>query len=242
MKIYTMEECMQWLEYRQVYYQVGKQLFFIPKYKNEKGNMIEAAIDLVIDCDRKSFGHNVKQIEEGVAQLCKNYPKLENIIAGEFPIFLAPKFPAGGTNGYANQSCVCLWAKPTQIPPAMTDYIVGHEFGHVVQFTYFDKYGSDEKQAIMREYLTLRNAPRGMCHIYEGYDKETDTQIYEDREDFLWWEGTNEEKKTEWDTSPYEWFAEDFRYFFGIDKVNFWIHPIPPPDERIKDFILSLGR
>lgn len=221
-----------------MYYQVGKQLFFIPKYRH-KDSLVEAAIDLVIDCDRKSFGHNIQQIEDGVAKLCENYPKLEKIIAGEFPLFLAPKFPAGGTNGYANASCVCLWAKPTQIPPAMTDYIVGHEFGHVVQFTYFDKYGSDEKKALMREYLALRNAPRGMCEV-DHYDEKTDKWIDVKEEDFLWLEGTNEEKKTEWDTSPYEWFAEDFRYFFGIDKVNFWILPIPKPDEKIKDFILSL--
>jgi hypothetical protein len=239
MIIHSMEECKEWLQYKQMHYQIEKQLFFIPKYKH-KDTLCEAAYDLVIDTDRKAFGHDIQQIEDGVAQLCRNYPKLEKIVAGEFPVFLAPKFPSGGTNGYASANYVCLWAKPTQIPPSMTDYIVGHEFGHVLQFNHFDKYGSDESKELMREYLKLRNAPRGMCHTYQGYDKQTDTQIYEDEEDFLWINGTNEEKSTEWDTNPYEWFAEDFRYFFGIDKVNFWKHPIPLPDEKIREFILSL--
>jgi hypothetical protein len=101
-----------------------------------------------------------------VVQLCENYPVLSNIIKGDFPLFLAPSYPANCTNGYANKDCVCLWGKPTQIPSPMTDYIIGHEFGHVIQLNYFDRYGDDKHKKLMRQYLELRHAPKGMCHIY----------------------------------------------------------------------------
>jgi hypothetical protein len=79
-----------------------------------------------------------------------------------------------------------------------------------------------------------------VCVIYIDYDDVKKEDIYEDKEDFLWLNGNEKEKKTEWDTSPYEWFAEDFRYFFGVDKTKFWHMPISLPDDKIKEFILSL--
>jgi hypothetical protein len=64
------------------------------------------------------------------------------------------------------------------------------------------------------------------------------------KEDFLYLHGTAEERTKyhgDWDTSPQEWFAEDFRYLFGVDKgEEYWGLPIPKPDDRIKEFILSL--
>jgi hypothetical protein len=75
------------------------------------------------------------------------------------------------------------------------------------------------------------------------WDDEKGRGIYEDKEDFLYVSGTQEQKNKyrDWDNDPQEWFAEDFRWFFGIDQGDkYWGMPIPKPDNRIKEFMLSL--
>ena len=99
------------------------------------------------------------------------------------------------------------------------------------------------KDSRQKEYLTLRNAERGFCErVYIGHDKEKGN-MYEDKEEFLYLHGTSEQKRKyhTWDMNPVEWFAEDFRYLFGVDKGDkFWGHPIAPPGNEIKEFMLSL--
>ena len=62
----------------------------------------------------------------------------------------------------------------------MTDYITSHEIGHCVQNYFCPESDND----LWREYLTIRDAPKGMCKIYDHWDENKQESIYMDKEDF----------------------------------------------------------
>jgi hypothetical protein len=238
-RIHSMEECQKWIVHR-----AYNPIFVkVPLFEVKPDEINNQYITWhVADIGGKSFQHSEERIINNISMLQNNYPKLKNILQ-KLHIFICPK-PSGDTcNACANGDYIVYFARSTQIPTYMTDYITGHELGHCVQYKLCSRHGEADK---FREYLKLRNAPEGMCHIYKDWDEEKEENIYEDKIDFLYLNGTSEEKDKfhgEWDTNPQEWFAEDFRYLFGCEEgyKDYWGHKsIDPPDDKIKEFFLSL--
>lgn len=230
MIIHTEQECEKWLNYRAYYPVLTKVLLFEPEID---GNKI--SVNQVADIGGKNFQHNVERIREDLDKICENFPKAKDIIK-RLDIFLCPKPSADTANACANEDYICYYGRCTQIPWCMTDYITAHELGHVVQKRLCRDYYHTEK---LKKYLELRNAPKADVEVYDDEKEETVIKvdyvfIYGDSKQRQQYQGT-------WDTNPAEWFAEDFRYLFGTDKGDkFWGLPIAPPDDRIKEFMLSL--
>lgn len=226
-----MEECEKWIGYETYFDSAEKKFMF--KIKND-ANQLVTYCD-VIDLNKKCFQHNIERITQNLDKLLKNYPKLKSIYEN-LNIYMNPKPTLGSSNAEASTNHIIYHARGTQIPHCMTDYITAHEIGHIVQFNFCKIYGDNKK---FREYLELRNAPRGICK--DVFSNEDNEPPYVDKEDFLFLSGTQEEKTPDWDLSPQEWFAEDFRYFFGCDTgEEYWGLPIPKPTEEIREFMLSL--
>jgi hypothetical protein len=235
MILHSKDECEQWITYRGYHGVLTKSMFFDVRFKDYDHYILWNVADIL----GKGFQHNEAKIVKNINQIIENYPPLKTIVEN-LHIFMCPKPSADTCNACANGEYIVYFARSTQIPNCMTDYITGHELGHSVQCTYCPSIKDD---AFMK-YLELRKAQKGICSVRTGWD-ENDDGIYEDMETFYYVYGTQEEKRKyhgDWDTSPLEWFAEDFRYLFGVDKGEpYWGLPIDPPDEKIRDFMLSLG-
>lgn len=234
MRIYTPEECEQWIGYKEKRGWQTKKYLFEPT--NENNKIILST--LVVDVTGKCFTHNLDIVKQIIEQLVKNYP-LINEIYNDLKIFICPKPEIGFSNAMCWDKEIVLWGRTTQIPYFMTDYIIAHELGHSIQKHFCSEHRNKE---LFRKYLELRNAPRGMCKIYDHWDEEKEEAVYITKEDFLFMSGEVEDKELDWDKSPLEWFAEDFRYLFGVDKgEKYWGLEIEPPDDKVKEFILSLN-
>jgi hypothetical protein len=233
LQIYLPEACEKWLIHKNPYGTFIKTLFFEPKPEDTTYMNWHVA-----DISGKCFQHDITRITININKIANNFPKLESIIEN-LNIFMCPKPSADTCNACANDFYICYFARSTQIPWCMTDYITAHELGHVVQYKLCDTRKSNR----FSEYLELRNAEKGMC-TFDKWDDEADKWIDDYQgEDFLYLNGTQEQKNQyrEWDMNPQEWFAEDFRWFFGVDQGDrFWGMPIPEPDKKIKEFMLSL--
>lgn len=233
MKLHSMKECEKWLTYRP-YSPVFTK---IPLFEVKPDELNKHYLTWhIADIGGKSFQHNEEQIIKNINTIEKNYPQLKSIV-DNLDIFMCPKPSADTCNACANGDYICYFARSTQIPTYMTDYITGHELGHCVEYKICSRHRGENNK--FREYLALRNAPKGICKIYD-WDKEIDM----DKEDFLYLEGTQEEKRFyhgEWDTNPAEWFAEDFRFLFGSDqREDYWGLPIERPNNKIREFFMSL--
>jgi hypothetical protein len=239
MRLHSMEECKKWIIHRAYNpFFINMPLFDVKPDDTNKNYIIWH----IADISGKSFQHCEKRIIRNINIVLDNYLLLKPIV-DSLDVFMCPKPSADTANACANGDYICYFSRSTQIPTYMTDYITGHELGHCVESKLCSKHRNKDK---FREYLQLRNAPKGTCKIYVKYDDEKEENIYEDREDFLYMNGTQEEKDKyhgEWDTNPAEWFAEDFRYLFGCEEGyrDYWGHQsINPPDEKIREFFLSL--
>ena len=203
MKIHNVEECKQWVSYRNSYSSIRNKMFmFEPEIISETGHERRLALLHIVDITGKCFQHNEERVIRNLDKVKNNYPKLE-ILLDKLHVFFCP-YPAVDTaNACANELMITYYARGTQIPYCMTDYITVHELGHVVQYNLCkgDKFN---------EYRKLRDP-----------NDEYDT--------------------VDWDGDPQEWFAEDFRWFFGTDQGDkYWGLSISKPNDEVKDFILSL--
>ena len=236
MKIYSPEDCEQWIKQGNYYGTPLKALMFYPLKEDGKSFGINTVL---ADLTSKTFTHNQSRIEVNINKLIENYPPIIKILE-KIHIFICPKPEIGFSNAMCWTDKIAFWGRTTQIPFCMTDYITVHELGHSIEAMLCSRYDRGDVSS-WREYLTLRNAPKGMCNVYIDWDKEKDEGVYEDKEDFLCINGTHEQKDLSWDLSPTEWFAEDFRYLFGVDTGEpYWGMPIDPPDEKIREFMLRL--
>jgi len=235
MKIYTPDDCEKWVKYSKFYNFPTKIYLFSPvDENNNKLHIHRELVDLIGKC----YNHNQQRIENNIEQLLINFPQLKPII-DQLTIYLCPRPSLHIENATTwSGKHIVYWARGTQIPFCMTDYITGHEIGHCVQ----DYFCPDRKEnRLWREYLSLRNAPRGICKVYDHYDDENEITVYSDSEDFYCINGSHEQKPKHWHDDPVEWFAEDFRYLFGVDTGEpYWGFEIPLPDESIKNFFLKL--
>lgn len=234
MKIYTPEECEQWVKYKKRYdYPMNILTFDCEEIDGEKLYLTEPLADV----SKKCFTHNQERMELAIHKLKSNYPQFNKLV-DNLKIFMSPKPALSFSNAccWGDTSSIAMWARTTQIPHVMTDYIIIHEIGHMIQKQFAPERGREN--GLFREYLTLRNAPKSMYSVYKYYDEEKQESIYEDELDF---DAIHKGYSSfGWDLSPIEWFAEDFRYLFGVDVEPYWGLPINLPDEKIKDFILSL--
>lgn len=101
---------------------------------------------------------------------------------------------------------IVLSGKRIPIHPAMTRYLVAHEYGHVVQRWWEHHQGiKDGDTAFLQEYAGRRG---------------------------LGWQG-DDASGGRWHTSPGEIFANDFRMLVAGREPEFWPHPDAERPERI---------
>lgn len=234
MKIYTPEECKEWIGYRPYYGFAENQYMFQPEINGLKRAFSADCLNL----SGKLFHHSINLIESVIDHIKNTYPQSIEVF-DEMNIYLVPVPHKSVCNAHmSGHEDMYLYPRSTQIPSFMTEYIVSHEVGHAIQAYYCpDRRNND----LWREYLTIRNAPKGICHISDRYDNEKDEWIYEDIEDFYCLNGSAEQKPKNWDEKPIEWFAEDFRYIMNYGWDQRWeLTTIDKPSKAIYDFILGL--
>jgi hypothetical protein len=230
MKIYTPEKCKEWIKYKPDYDGINR-LQFSPIEDGKDYPLFNVNL---VDFNRKQFIHNPERIQNIINNLCERFPQLNKIL-DNVSIYFCPYPAMSYPNAEVwNDKHLVLYSRTTQIPSCMTEYIIPHEFGHIVQGALCDDRRDNDS---WREYLRLRNAPFGLNKdVYIRYDEETEKSIYGDKEDYLCLYNSPKD----WDLKPTEWFAEDFRHFFG--NINSWeLTTIPEPDEKVREFILSLN-
>lgn len=105
---------------------------------------------------------------------------------------------------YITYPLIALFGKRTPIHPAMTRYLVAHEYGHAVDRAIASKRyaGGDPCSALHKDYAKMRGLPE-----ISSYGPTT------------------------WHLATTEVIANDFRVLvMGIEK-EFWAHPVPMPSE-----------
>ncbi len=234
MKIYSEKECEQWVNRRTFYPVLTNTLLFEPKINNQHVLSWNLA-----DIGGKNFQHDIERIKSNLEMIVFENRQLENLV-DKLNIFMCPKPSADTANAcagrYSDNNYICYFGRSTQIPWCVTDYITAHELGHIIQKTFCDGCRNEEK---LRTYLQLRGAVMDDC---QTYDDEKQRNVI--KQDFVFIHGNGKQRQQyegTWDTNPAEWFAEDFRYLFGVEQGDkYWGLPIPKPNKAVKDFMLNL--
>lgn len=107
-------------------------------------------------------------------------------------------------NFYGQAMTILLAGKRIPIHPAMTRYLVPHEYGHAV-FNYVSKkmgYKDHEHDKLAEKYMALRGV--------EGYTKKY--------------------SGGKWHSTPGEIIANDFRVLFTKQEIEFWPHECALPN------------
>lgn len=113
---------------------------------------------------------------------------------------------------------IVLAGKRIPIMPAMTRYLVTHEYGHAV-FAYVSRhfgYKDHEKDKLEKKYMEIR----GITNYAKKY------------------------RGGHWHESPGEIIANDFRFLFTRQETEFWPHdcPLPSWHSPIGEWWLSAAR
>lgn len=164
------------------------------------------------------YAHDLKLVEECVKRTEEAFP------LPQFPHYYVPEFEGTSrTNGYANklrnyregakrayEPYIMLFGKRIPVHPAMTRYLVAHEFGHVVDYHI--------------------NAMR-------GYQEETTTEFDREYAKFRGCECNNSYGGKRWHLNIGEIIANDFRILMcGIDE-DFWQHPHVPHPKQVPNLL-----
>lgn len=126
-----------------------------------------------------------------------------NAATFEENLFREPQDEHGRT---LTRSFMILYGKGTPCHPAMTRYLVAHEYGHVVCETLAWQHNCtmNYRSYFLRYYAEMR----GMTNLPAHYGA------------------------TSWHLHPEEIFANDFRIMVLQKEVEFWPHPtVPRPEE-----------
>ncbi len=127
------------------------------------------------------------------------------------PIVYLPRHDAEGNVGAVTfdgtprepgQPLIILFGKPTPIHPAVTRYLLAHEYGHAVaDFVAEDLRGTFPRREVIAEYARIRGLPEG----FRPYGPAT------------------------WHLDPEEILANDFRVLVADVEASFWPHEAPHP-------------
>lgn len=153
------------------------------------------------------YTHDLKLVKNEVA-------KLENLFDIPTVFYVAAFECISRTNGFADSQpdydgnydkeqgrytdkvyWVFLSGKRTPIHPAMTRYLVSHEYGHIVEYWLEHNWGAKEL-SLKQLYKKVRKLPD-----QPGYGPGT------------------------WHLSPGELFANDFRITLAKEETEYWPHP-----------------
>jgi|GEM_PF-7035924 len=249
MKIYTVEECQEFIT-------EDKYLPFYQKKFYKEGKSWNIYLANISD-HRHCYHHNIDRVKWNIEKLQEKYPPINKILEIEkdedeyrnkrLELYFCPLPNLGFQNAevWNGNRDIVFYARCTQIPRSMTDYVTIHELGHIIQYYYACDHREDTSK--WREYLKLRNAPRDICTIYDHWDEDKKIEVYREEEDFVCMNskmGNHEKYPHYWHERPIEHFAEDFRYFFNNINDDYWgleEYGIPKPDEKIKELMLNLG-
>lgn len=170
-----------------------------------------------------AYAHDLTLVNQTAAKVARAFP-----IAQPVTIHVLPRETPERTNGcceithnyqakkpYPWGASIILWGKRIPPHPAMTRYLVSHEYGHAVAHQVALNQGHDQTDPLYKEYRKLR--PRHARPRYYGG-------------------GT-------WHISVSEWFANDFRILVTETEPEFWPHPgIVRPDKSasVRDFWKSI--
>lgn len=165
------------------------------------------------------YPHDLATVADTVTHVQRCCPPLWDV-----DLYLADREEVGRSNGFSNvhagsryvgdtlvkdppRGLIVLSGKRVPPHPAMSRYLVAHEYGHNVQYMIshargLHSYWDDD---LLIEYAAMRGLPTTAVHPGEG--------------------GT-------WHDSAGEIFACDFRTYVCDVEAGFWPHPgVPPTDE-----------
>jgi hypothetical protein len=167
-----------------------------------------------------AYAHNLEAVRAAVAHVTDCWAP-----AWDVDLYVANREEVGRSNGYSNvwmgghyvngewtvdppRGLIVMSGKRIPIHPAMTRYLVAHEYGHNVEWMLNIARGAKNAtdEALIREYAEIRGLPEETLHHGEG--------------------GT-------WHDSASEVFACDFRVLVCQSEVEFWPHPTVPRPEGI---------
>ncbi len=162
------------------------------------------------------YYHNIELVKEQV-----------EIVEKLFPMGISPMYYIASNEAYSrtNGQCSCqeiydeehkgklaspfepiitLWGKRIPLMPAMTRYLISHEYGHAVEEWIKFKLGikDRDRKTFLTEYCKIRGV-----EYNEKYG------------------GLN------WHNAPSEIFANDFRIIIGGTENEFWPHDVEHPLE-----------
>jgi hypothetical protein len=156
------------------------------------------------------YGHNTKLVEETLDKVSAAFP-----IGVGVNIFNLHYETMGRTNGYMSYQTeydddnkgtmypyIVLLGKRIPPHPAMTRYLVSHEYGHVVERWIECKQNREKENTFRKEYGAMRGIPE-----IEHYGGRT------------------------WHKSVGEVIANDFRILCTGLESEFWPHEVPHPME-----------
>jgi hypothetical protein len=162
------------------------------------------------------YAHDLELVQRSARAVARTLPFAEPIVFatltfesvkrtnGECDISYDYKNEKGKPDPWGGS--ITLWGKRIPPHPAMTRYLVAHEYGHAVAKALSFRRGERDSDALYREYRRLR----GLRNIRPGsYGGAT------------------------WHASTAEVFANDFRVLVAGAETEYWPHPGIERPERI---------
>jgi hypothetical protein len=169
-----------------------------------------------------AYAHKLKNIQDAVEDISASFPPLWDV-----DLYSMNREEVGRSNGYSNvretghyegddyvkdpiTGVIVLSGKRIPPHPAITWYLVAHEYGHNVEYMLNSARGARTPHSddLITEYARLRGLPPESVHHGSG---------------------------GRWHDSAAEIFACDFRILICNVEVDYWPHPDIPRPELVTD-------